>query len=58
MLQLTFDFPGDPWGIDVFPEHLQTYIPNMYAKKPTLIGTPDRYGNSVVLCCFVFAMFA
>jgi hypothetical protein len=41
--QLMFDFPGDPWGLAVFPEQLQPYIPNMYAKKPTLIGTPDRF---------------
>lgn len=48
-----FDFPGDPWGIDVFPEHLQTYIPNLYAKKPTLIGTPDRLDQRVayIICC-------
>lgn len=42
VLQLMFDFPGDPWGFDQFPVHLQKYIPNLYAKKPTLIGTPDR----------------
>jgi hypothetical protein len=40
--KLTYDFPGDPWGLDEFPKHLQTYIPNTYARPPTLIGTPDR----------------
>lgn len=42
VLQLQYDFPGDPWRIDEFPSHLQPYIPNLYAKKPTLLGTPDR----------------
>jgi len=51
VLQLTYDFPGDPFGIEEFPKHLQKYIPNLYARKPTLLGTPDRSAcmRSVVL---------
>lgn len=37
-----YDFPWDPFEIHAFPKHLRKYIPNEYASKPTLTGTPDR----------------
>jgi hypothetical protein len=42
VFQFPFDFPGDPLGIDQFPRKLCKYIPNEYAKKPTILGTVDR----------------
>ena len=36
-----------------FPEDLRPFIPNKYAKAPTLLGTVDRYyfnqNNSIII---------
>jgi len=42
VLQIAYDFPGDPLEIEQFPPDLQYLIPNQYAKPPTLLGTIDR----------------
>ena len=42
VLQAPYNYPGDPLGRDEFPKHLQKFIPNSYAKTPTLFGTIDR----------------
>ena len=42
VFQFRYDFPNDPLGFSGFPISLRKFIPNSWAKKPTLIGTPDR----------------
>lgn len=42
VLQVAYNFPGDPLELTAFPEQLRQYIPNKYAKDPTLFGTWDR----------------
>jgi len=43
VLQIAFDFQSDPLDLsDFFPHHLRKYIPNVYAKPPTFLGTFDR----------------
>lgn len=42
VLQVSFDFPGDPLELSCFPEDLRHLIPNKNAKDPTILGTPDR----------------
>ena len=51
VLQYPYDFAADPLGLVEFPKRLRKYIPNAYAKKPTLFGTIDRsaYMHSVIL---------
>eukprot|EP01041_Mallomonas_annulata_P010678 gene10678-22286_t len=42
VLQISYDFPGDPLEIDSFSQDLRYLIPNRYFKEPTMFGTPDR----------------
>ena len=51
VLQYPYDFAADPLGLVEFPKRLRKYIPNAYARKPTLFGTIDRsaYMHSVIL---------
>ena len=51
VLQYPYDFPADPLGLIEFPKRLRKYIPNAYAKKPTIFGTIDRsaFMHGVVL---------
>ena len=43
VLQIAFDFQSDPLDLsDFFPHNLRKYIPNVYAKPPTFLGTFDR----------------
>ena len=39
--QISYDFPNDPLGYEKFNPDLVKYIPNLFAKKPTLLGTMD-----------------
>lgn len=41
-LQIAFDYPEDPLGIEAFPQELRRYIPNAYKRPPTIFGTSDR----------------
>jgi hypothetical protein len=51
VLQVSYDFRQDPFEWDEFPRDLRKYIPNVYAKPPTIFGTPERsaYMKSVVV---------
>lgn len=45
VLQHPYNYPVDPLDLDPngsFPRPLRKYIPNLYARKPTLLGTTDR----------------
>lgn len=44
VLQQVYNFAGDPFDLDphVFPRALRKFVPNAYARKPTLLGTTDR----------------
>ena len=45
VLQHPYNFPLDPLELDPaqsFPKQLRRHIPNIYHKKPTLLGSPDR----------------
>ncbi len=38
IFQISYDFPEDIWGRHSFPKELRKYIPNRYAKPPSLLG--------------------
>lgn len=38
VFQVSFDFPEDIYGVHAFPQQLRKYIPNQYAKPPSLLG--------------------
>jgi len=51
VLQVSYGFEHDPLGLTEFPKELRHHVPNVYAKPPTLLGTPDRFAfmHTVVL---------
>ena len=51
VLQASFDFEQDPFGISEFPKHLRHLIPNGFASERTYLGSPDRtaYMHTIVL---------
>lgn len=42
LLQADFDFPSGTFRKTAFEKDLGVYIPNSYAKPPTIVGTPVR----------------
>ena len=42
VIQIPFDFSSNTTGENGFPTRFRKYVPNSYAKQPTLLGTFDR----------------
>jgi hypothetical protein len=50
--QASYDFPEDIIETYQFPKHLRKYIPNLYAKEPSMTGKLELFGclmKSVVM---------
>jgi hypothetical protein len=41
-IQIPFNFPADPLGIDEFPEDFKKYVPYKFNAERSILGTPDR----------------